>query len=142
MANGIGRTAGGRATKINVICDERGRPWTIVVTAGNVADISAARQCVESLPPSRELLADKGYDADAFRKLLAERGTTAVIPPMRHRRVQYPYDRATYLKRSMIERMFCKLKDWRRIATRYDRKVHNFLASITIAAIVSWWLKQ
>ncbi len=141
MANGIGRTAGGRATKIHAVCDERGRPWSLVVTAGNVADISAAKQCIESLPPSRELLADKGYDADALRNLLAERGTIAVIPPMRHRRIQYPYDRATYNKRNMIERMFCRLKDWRRIATRYDRKIQTFLAAITIAAIVSWWIK-
>lgn len=99
-----------------------------------------ARQCVEALPATRELVADKGYDANAFRQLLAERGTTAVIPPMRHRRIQHAYDFATYKKRNVIERLFCRLKDWRRLAMRFDRKVQNFLATVTIAAIVSRWI--
>ena len=92
------------------------------------------------MPPTAELVADKGYDANALRDWLAARGTTAVIPPMRHRRIQFPYNRRTYNKRNVIERMFCRLKDWRRLATRYDRKVQNFLATITIATIVTWWL--
>ena len=60
---------------------------------------------------------------------------------MRHPRIQFPYDKRVYARRNVIERMFCRLKDWRRVATRYDRKVQNFVATITIAAIVTWWLK-
>ena len=97
-------------------------------------------QCIETLPPCAELVADKGYDANALRFWLTERGTTAVIPPLRHRKVQFPYDRRIYNKRNVIERMFCRFKDWRRLATRYDRKVQTFLATATIAAIVNWWL--
>lgn len=122
------------------MCDERGRPWTLVVTPGNIPDIAIAMQCIETLPPCDELVADKGYDANALRHWLAERGTIAVIPPLRHRKVQFPYDKRIYNKRNVIERMFCRFKDWRRLATRYDRKVQNFLATITIAAIVNWWL--
>ena len=141
MANGIGKTQHGLQTKIHVTCDWHGRPWSIVVTPGNIPDIAVAQQCIGALPASRHLAADKGYDANVLRDWLAERGTTAVIPPMRHRKVQFPYDKRIYKQRSVIERSFCRLKDWRRIATRYDRKVQNFLAAITIAVIVSWWLR-
>jgi transposase len=141
LANGIGKTQHGLQTKIHVVCDEHGRPWSIVVTPGNIPDIAVSQQCIGALPPSIYLAADKGYDANALRDWLDERGTIAVIPPMRHRKVQFPYDKQIYNKRNVIERMFCRLKDWRRIATRYDRKVQNYLAAITIAAIVSWWLR-
>lgn len=99
-----------------------------------------AKQCIAALPPSADLVADKGYDSDDLRKWLAERGTRAVIPPKRHRRVQLDCDGALYKQRNIIERMFCRLKDWRRVATRFDRNIANFLATITIAAIVIYWL--
>lgn len=92
------------------------------------------------MSPSRELVADKGYDGDVLRQWLIDRGTTPVIPPMRHRTKHLPYNKAVYAQRNVIERLFCRLKDWRRIATRYDRKINNYLAAITIAAIVSCWL--
>ena len=71
---------------------------------------------------------------------LAERGTTAVIPPRKNRKVQYHYDKTVYRQRNIIERMFCRLKDWRRIATRFDRNIKNFIAAIALAAAVIWWL--
>ncbi len=92
------------------------------------------------MPPAKELVADKGYDSKALREWLQERGTTAVIPPRKNRKVQYDYDKAIYKQRNIIERMFCRLKDWRRIATRFDRNVKNFFAAITLAATVIWWL--
>jgi transposase len=140
LANGIGRTRIGRQSKIHAVCDEAGRPWTLVLTPGNIPDVAVAQQCIGSLAPTRELVADKGYDADVIRKWLNLRNTAAVIPPMRHRRVQYPYDKSVYAKRNVIERLFCRLKDWRRVATRYDRKASTFIATVTIAAIVMFWL--
>ncbi len=92
------------------------------------------------MPPAKELVADKGYDSKALRDWLQERGTTAVIPPRKNRKVQYDYDKAIYKQRNIIERMFCRLKDWRRIATRFDRNVKNFFAAIALAATVIWWL--
>ena len=86
------------------------------------------------------LVADKGYDSKALRDWLAERGTTAVIPPRKNRKVQYHYDKTVYRQRNIIERMFCRLKDWRRIATRFDRNIRNFIAAIALAAAVIWWL--
>lgn len=76
----------------------------------------------------------------ALRAWLEERGTEAVIPPRRNRKFQYDYDKAIYKQRNVIERMFCRLKDWRRIATRFDRNLKNFMNAIALAAAVIWWL--
>ena len=77
------------------------------------------------MPPAAELVADKGYDSKALRDWLAERGTTAVIPPRKNRKVQYHYDKTVYRQRNIIER-------WRRIATRFDRNIKNFIAAIAL----------
>ena len=92
------------------------------------------------MPPCAELVADKGYDSQALREWLAERGTQPVIPPRKNRKIQYDYDAAIYRQRNVIERMFCRLKDWRRIATRFDRNLKSFMGAIAIAASVIWWL--
>lgn len=92
------------------------------------------------MPPSAELVADKGYDSDRLRDWLAERGTEAVIPPRKNRKVQIDYDKAIYRQRNIIERMFCRFKDWRRIATRFDRKIRCFMGAVALAATVIWWL--
>ena len=86
------------------------------------------------------MLADKGYDSKDLREWLERRGTRAVIPSRSNRRQPYDYDKNLYKQRNIIERMFCRLKDFRRIATRFDRKIKNFLAAICIAASVIWWL--
>ena len=93
------------------------------------------------MPPSAELVADKGYDSQALREWLRERGTEPVIPPRRNRKLQYEYDKAIYKQRNVIERMFCRLKDWRRIATRFDRNLTNSMSAIALAATVIWWLQ-
>jgi transposase len=140
LAHGIGRTKGGRNTKIHAVCDDKGRPLVLMLTPGNVHDCKVAQQCIEALPPSRELVADKGYDSDELRAWLRKRNTRAVIPPRRNRKVQHDYDRTLYRRRNIIERMFCRLKDWRRIATRFDRNIRNFMGAIALAASIIWWL--
>jgi transposase len=140
LAHGIGRTKGGRNTKLHAICDEKGRPCVLLLTPGNVHDCRAAQQCIEAVPPSAHLVADKGYDSKALRERLLARGTQAVIPPRRNRKIQYDYDKAIYKQRNIIERMFCRIKDWRRVATRYDRNLKTFISTIAIAATVIWWL--
>lgn len=91
MAHGIGRTKGGRNTKLHAVCDEKGRPCVLLLTPGNVNDGRVAKLCIEAMPP--ELVADKGYDSQALREWLVERGTEPVIPPRKNRKVQYDYDR-------------------------------------------------
>lgn len=91
------------------------------------------------LPASAYLLADTAYDSDAFRQFLVERGTVAVIKPNPTRKTPVPFDEQRYKQRNVIERAFAPLKDWRRIATRYDKLARNFHAAVAIAAIVIWW---
>ena len=88
----------------------------------------------------KRLLADKAYDADSLRNWLKQRRIKAVIPSTATRRTPYPLDRNIYRRRNVIERMFCRLKNWRRIATRYDRHAQNYLAGLALAAIICDWI--
>jgi transposase len=88
----------------------------------------------------RRLLADKAYDADSLRTWLQKRGIKAVIPSTAARRTPYPIDRKAYTRRNVIERLFCKLKNWRRIATRYDRYAQNYLSARALASIICEWV--
>ncbi len=105
-------------------------------------DHKGARLLMDRLPPARELLADRGYDSNYFRDRLAERGIAACIPPVRSRKVDLPYDKVLYRQRHKIENAFGRLKDWRRIAMRYDRCAHTFFSAICIAATVTFWLTE
>ena len=140
MAHGIGRTKGGAEHQAPRRLRRERPPSCPHADTGNVHDCKVARTCIAARPPSTELVADKGYDSRALREWLDGRGTRAVIPPRRNRKVQYDYDRAIYKQRNVIERMFCRLKDWRRLATRFDRNIKNFMAAIALAAAVIWWL--
>lgn len=84
------------------------------------------------------LLADKGYDADAIREELAKAEIEAVIPAKRNRKHPVPHDAKKYKRRNLIERMFSKLKNWRRVATRYDKSKESYLGFVAIAAIKLW----
>lgn len=87
-----------------------------------------------------KILADKGYDGDRLRAEIVERGATPVIPNKSNRVVIHPFSKPAYKGRNVIERCFCRLKDFRRIATRYDKLARNFLAAVHIAAIVAYWI--
>ena len=95
---------------------------------------------MEHLPASRVLHGDKGYDTGAFRRRIEANGTLPNIPPKVNRLWKCCFSPVLYRARNAIERMFCRLKDFRRIATRYDRLATNFLAAICLAATVSYWL--
>ena len=95
---------------------------------------------MERLPACRVLHADKGYDSDAIRGQIEARGAAPNIPPKANRHWKGCFSPVLYRARNAIERMFCRLKDFRRIATRYDRLAANFLAAICLAATVSFWL--
>jgi len=113
----------------------------LLLTPGNINDIAMAPALVaEAGRPIRRLLGDKGYDANSLRDLLAAQQTTAVIPSTASRKVPIPHDRRAYRQRNLVERMFCRLKDYRRIATRYDKLARNFIAGTLIAAALIWWL--
>lgn len=105
-----------------------------------MADITMAVPMLEALAPAKRLIADKAYDADRLRAWLRDRGIEAVIPGRAARAVAYPLNRAAYRRRNVIERMFGRLKNWKRIATRYDRLAINYLAAIILVATVTQWL--
>ena len=131
---------GGRSTKIHALTDRLCRPIAFLLTGGKVAGCEAAKQLLEHLPASRVLHGDKGYDTDAFRRRIEANGTLPNIPPKVNRLWKCCFSPVLYRARNAIERMFCRLKDFRRIATRYDRLATNFLAAICLAATVSYWL--
>lgn len=89
---------------------------------------------------AEQVLADKAYDANSLCEKIEAQGGTAVIPPRRHRRQPRDYDRIAYKNRWGIEGFFAKLKQYRRIATRYDKLARNFLASICLVAAIVWWI--
>jgi putative transposase len=105
-----------------------------------MSDYKGAALLLDSLPKARELLADRGSDADWFRNALIEKGITPCIPPKKNRKIQLKYDKTLYQQRHKVENMFGKLKDWRRIAMRYDRCAHTFFSALCIAATVIFYL--
>ena len=121
------------------MADDQGRPVAFALTPGNVADITMAIPLLDGSCPSKRLLADKAYDADKLRNWLKARTIKPVIPSSAARTVQYPLDRQAYKRRNVIERMFGKLKNWRRIATRYDRLATNYIAALALVSIVIAW---
>ncbi|MEO1968569.1 MAG: IS5 family transposase [Sphingomonadaceae bacterium] len=139
LAHGIGVTKGGRNTKFHAVCDEKGRPHVLLLTPGNTHDAKVAILTINAVPPLDFLVADKGHDSNALRSWLIERGTTPVIPSMSNRKVQIEHDRQIYRQRNVVE-MFCRFKDWRRAATHFDRNIKTFMATIAIAAFVTWWI--
>ena len=120
--------------------DALGRPVRLFLTGGNVSDYIGARALLSSLPDADWLLADRGYDADWFRNALEDRDIQPCIPSRKSRKVQIPHDTKRYRDRHRIENMFGRLKDWRRIATRYDRCPELYLSAIALAATVMFWL--
>jgi transposase len=113
----------------------------MLLSEGQMSDHRGAALMIDALPSAKAMLGDRGYDADWFRSALAERGIAACIPSKRNRKSP---SRMTpfYRQRHRIENIFGKLKDWRRIHTRYDRCAHIFMSAICIAASVIFWLNQ
>jgi transposase len=114
--------------------------FVLQVTAGNINDITVAARLIDRAGPIRHLLADKAYDANHLRRLLAKRRIKAVIPSTASRTRPIAYDRVLYKERNRIERLWCRLKDWHRIATRYDNLARNYLSAAYLAASLTCWI--
>ena len=102
--------------------DAKGRPRVLLLSPVNAHDVVMAPALVAAAGPISKLIADKAYDTNSLRALLSERAIEPVIPSIRRRKPLLPYDTRTYRERNLIERMFCRLKDFRRIATRYAQR--------------------
>ena len=137
-------------SKLHVVCDSKGRPIQMYLSAGQTSDYVGAAGLLQSLPPVKCLLADRGYDADWLRSALIDMNITPCIPSKKNRKVQIPHDAVLYKKRHKIENMFGRIKvgrikvgrikDWRRVAMRFDRRPEIFLSACALAAIVLFWL--
>lgn len=121
-------------------CGGTVRPFNFFVSAAQFSDYIGARALLSSLPDVDWLLGDRGYDADWFREALQDKGIRACIPGRKQRKTTVRYDKRRYRRRNRIEIMFGRLKDWRRVATRYDRCPKVFLSAIALAATVMFWL--
>ena len=120
--------------------DGLGRLVAFTITPGQRGDAPVAADLVNLLPASTTLAADRAYDSDALRRLLIARGTTPVIPNGPRRKNLHPFNRTAYKRRNLVERALCRIKDFRRVATRYDKLAATYAAAISLAAIVAWWI--
>lgn len=127
------------STKIHVTCDSLGNPTGIHLTSGEAHDLHGADVLMDKLIQAEAVLADRAYDADdRVRDKLIKKGCVPVIPPKKNRLQPSPYDKDLYKSRHLIENFFAKLKQYRGIATRYDKISKNFLGAIYLVSSIIW----
>jgi transposase len=129
----LGRSRGGLSTKIHLAVRGLGAPVRLLLTGGQRGDCPQTHALIEGLP------ADAAYDADPMRKAIAAKGAVAVIPSNPSRARKYPLDKHLYAQRHLIECCFSKLKQFRRVATRYEKTARNYLVVVTPTTIL--WLR-
>ena len=117
--------------------DALGNPVRWLVTGGHVHDITQGPTLMASFQAA-QVIADRAYDSNAFLALVKASGAEAVIPPLTMRRQRHSYDRHAYRERHLIECLFARLKQFRRIATRYEKLARNFLSMLNLATAYVW----
>jgi transposase len=127
-------------TKLHTVTDAKGCLLKFFMAAGQVSDYTEAAAFLSSLPNALWMLTDRGYDADWFRDALKDKGIRPRIPGRKPRGKTARYDKRRYRRRNRIEIMFGRLKDWRRISTRYDRCAKTFLSAVSQAANAIFWI--
>lgn len=134
----MGRSRGGLTSKIHALVDAEGRPVTLRLTGGQIADCTEADALIDNLSEGGILLADKGYDTNAIRDKAAERRAWANIPPKANRKETFVFSRWVYRQRNLVERFFNRIKQFRGIATRYDKCPENYIAAVKLVAARIW----
>jgi putative transposase len=122
------------STKVHAATDALGNPVRLLFGSGQRHDATRSHELIDGFEPDA-VIADKGYDADRFREAIRDRGAEAVIPPRSNRKAPCDYDKALYRERNLAERFFNKLKQFRRVATRYDKLLPNYQGFVQLAAI-------
>ncbi|WP_108034002.1 IS5 family transposase [Burkholderia mayonis] len=128
----LGRSRGGLTTQLHLAVDDAGRPLRLIATEGQVSDISCANELVEPLRTGA-VIADKGYDSNAFVESIRATRAKAVIPPRSNRKAKRRYSRVLYRTRNIVERFFNRIKHFHRVATRYDKLSGNYFAFASLA---------
>ena len=134
----MGRSRGGLTTKIHALVDAEGRPIDIVLTPGQTHDSQPAPDLLEGMKQGAILLADKAYDSDTIREQLNTINAWANIPARTNRKKTFPFSKWLYRYRNLVERFFNKIKQFRGLATRYDKNPDNFLAAIKLVSLRIW----
>ena len=134
----MGRSRGGLTTKIHALVDGCGLPILLKLTEGQAHDGRSAEDMLDSLREGSVLLADSAYDSNKLRETLAARGAWANVKPMPQRLDPPVFSKRLYRERNLVERFFNKLKHFRAVATRYDKRDDNYLASVKLASIRIW----
>ena len=134
----MGRSRGGLTTKIHARVDAKGRPVRLILSPGNDHDVTCAEALLDGLEPHAIVIADKGYDADRVRKHIRAQGAIPNIPNKSNRKKRYRWKKSIYRERNQVERFFNKLKNFRRIATRYDKLGATFFAFVQLASVRIW----
>jgi transposase len=124
-------------TKIHTLTDAQGRPLRFILTGGEAHDSTTAAALLAGRTTTG-VIADKAYDNNALRELIGKADAQAIIPSLSSRKIHIPHDAIAYKLRNRIERFFNKLKHFRRIATRYDRRAVHFLAALYLASAMIW----
>ncbi|WP_152619672.1 IS5 family transposase [Paramagnetospirillum magnetotacticum] len=137
QAQALGRSRGGFGTKLHAVVDALGLPVRFELGPGQQNDMAPACDLITGLSAD-QVIADRAYDANRFYDLIRQQGGEPVVPPRRHRKHQHCYDHFAYKQRWGIEGFFARLKQWRRIATRYDKLAANFLGFVKLASIMFW----
>ena len=125
-------------TKLHLRVNENGLPLQLELSPGQAHDAPMAELLLQDLPKGTSILADRGYDADWIRAKIKDQDCIAVIPPKSNRRDEIPFSKHKYKKRNLVERCINKLKQFRHIATRYDRHASAYLAFAKLAAVRLW----
>ena len=147
-AEALGRSQGGFSTKIHVRCDGKGKPITFLLTPGQQHEITVAERLLEQgairrgnghlrIRPKR-VAGDKGYAFRKYRQYLHRRGIRTTIPRKKNEHQTGPFDRELYRQRNQVERLINRLKQFRRVATRYDKRASSYAAMLTVAMIFLW----
>jgi transposase len=131
----LGRSRGGFGTKIHVGVNGLGLPVKVVLTPGQAADVTQAEALIAGVP-AEVVIADRGYDKKALVEAIEATGAEAVIPTQKNRAEQRDIDREKYKDRNLAERFWAKAKQYRRVATRYEKTARNFLAFVQVASIM------
>lgn len=118
--------------------DQDGLPVRLILTAGQASDMTAVPELLAGLPAPTHVIADRGYDSNAVLDLIRACGAEPSIPSTRQRTVKRSVEPHIYRQRNQVERFFCKLKQFRRVATRFDKLARNFLAAVLLASTRLW----
>ena len=130
----------GPAVREAPFAPDKGRLIAILLTGGEAHDCPVAARLVNRVEPAQRMLGDKAYDSNELRDELDQRGTKPVIPNRSNRKRPFSFSKRLYKLRWRIESAFSRLKDFRRVATRYDKLARNYLASVCLAAALVWWI--